>query len=205
MNVVHRDIKPQNVLLSVDGKAKLSDFGSALQYDNAEEGRRIAGTALYMAPEQAAGKPVKKSDIWSLGIMVVELLTGTLPFLPQDHCPEIFFIRRWEANPDFIPTIPVDKIPEPALSFVELCLQRDAEKRPSASELLMHAFIVHDYSMEEATEILNLAHQNETNKSKTNVLSDDDADENELLDRDLNQLLESCDNDRKEHDSGKHG
>ncbi|HMW46588.1 MAG TPA: protein kinase, partial [Solirubrobacterales bacterium] len=82
-NMVHRDVKPQNVLIDSTGRAKLTDFGIARELN--DEGvtatGRVIGTTDYVAPEQAMGKEVDpRSDIYSLGIVLYEMLTGDVPF-----------------------------------------------------------------------------------------------------------------------------
>jgi serine/threonine-protein kinase len=81
--MVHRDVKPQNVLIDSTGRAKLTDFGISRQLD--EEGMtgegKVIGTTDYVAPEQAMGQPVDpRSDVYSLGIVLFEMLTGDVPF-----------------------------------------------------------------------------------------------------------------------------
>lgn len=81
--MVHRDVKPQNVLIDSTGRAKLTDFGISRQLD--EEGMtgegKVVGTTDYVAPEQAMGQPVDpRSDVYSLGIVLFEMLTGDVPF-----------------------------------------------------------------------------------------------------------------------------
>jgi beta-lactam-binding protein with PASTA domain/predicted Ser/Thr protein kinase len=80
--IVHRDIKPQNVMIDRDGTCKVMDFGIARAGDSGmTEAGSILGTAQYLAPEQAKGYPVdERSDLYSVGVVLYEMLTGTVPF-----------------------------------------------------------------------------------------------------------------------------
>ncbi|HET6571078.1 MAG TPA: protein kinase, partial [Solirubrobacterales bacterium] len=82
-NMVHRDIKPQNVLIDAEGRAKLTDFGISrqLEQDGMTATGRVLGTTDYVAPEQAMGHPVDpRSDVYSLGVVLYEMLAGQVPF-----------------------------------------------------------------------------------------------------------------------------
>ena len=81
--LVHRDVKPQNVLIDAEGRAKVTDFGIArsLESDGLTETGRVLGTTDYVSPEQAMGQDVDaRSDIYSLGVVLYEMLTGEVPF-----------------------------------------------------------------------------------------------------------------------------
>ena len=81
--IVHRDVKPQNVLISNEGSAKITDFGIArtLSEEGLTMDGRVLGTTDYVSPEQALGQPVTgQSDLYSLGIVLYEMLTGAVPF-----------------------------------------------------------------------------------------------------------------------------
>ena len=87
-HIVHRDVKPQNVLIDEEGSAKVTDFGIARTLD--EEGLtadgRVLGTTDYVSPEQALGQPVTgQSDLYSLGIVLYEMLTGEVPFKGENQ------------------------------------------------------------------------------------------------------------------------
>lgn len=85
-NIIHRDIKPQNVLIKDDGTIKITDFGIAVASDSVQLtlNNAVMGSAHYLAPETAQGKePTEQVDIYSLGIVFYELLTGTVPFKGQ--------------------------------------------------------------------------------------------------------------------------
>src|SRR3981081_568162 len=87
-HIVHRDVKPQNVLIDEEGSAKVTDFGIARTPD--EEGLtadgRVLGTTDYVSPEQALGQPVTgQSDLYSLGVVLYEMLTGEVPFKGENQ------------------------------------------------------------------------------------------------------------------------
>ena len=91
--IIHRDLKPQNIMIEDSGKIKITDFGIAMALNNTQltQTNSVMGSVHYLPPEQASGKGATvKSDIYSLGIMLFELLTGTLPF-KGDNAVEIAF------------------------------------------------------------------------------------------------------------------
>lgn len=136
--IVHRDVKPSNVALAGDGRVKLMDFGIAIDLELAdpEETAAGAGTPLYMAPEQARGEPVDgRSDVYALGIVAYEMLTGERPFTGK-----VFeILLHHDKTPCPSPRLFDPTIPEDLESFV----LRATEKRPadrfqSCEEILAH-------------------------------------------------------------------
>ena len=100
--LVHRDIKPGNILLDRTGKPFIADFGLALREENSGDGSRYAGTPAYMSPEQARGEGHRvdgRSDIFSLGIVLYELLAGRRPFRAEEKAELLDQITTLEPKP----------------------------------------------------------------------------------------------------------
>lgn len=137
MNIVHRDVKPQNLILSDDGQVKLLDFGVArARFEGMQTLTKTGmslGTPEYMSPEQFEGKKVEPtSDVYSLGIILYQLLTGELPFSGNRMELAIRILTETPRPPRSIRT----EIPVWLDQIVVKCLQRDVSKRyPSAVEL----------------------------------------------------------------------
>jgi eukaryotic-like serine/threonine-protein kinase len=139
--VVHRDLKPQNVLIDGDGRVQVTDFGIARAgaSDMTETGS-IMGTAQYLSPEQAQGRPVDaRSDLYSIGIILYELLTGRVPF--DAESPVSVALKQVSEPP--IPPRELDPTLPPALEGVVLrALEKDPARRfQSADEFIeaLHA------------------------------------------------------------------
>ena len=101
-NVVHRDIKPANLMLTADDTVKVTDFGTAkiLQFGTVQQTAHVMGTPSYMSPEQVKGKAVDgRSDIFSLGVMLYEMVTGEKPFPGQNITTVIYKIVNEEPVP----------------------------------------------------------------------------------------------------------
>jgi serine/threonine protein kinase len=97
MRIVHRDVSPQNILISFEGDVKLTDFGiaKAATKATAHESGALRGKLLYMSPEQAWGKPMdRRSDIFSLGLVLYEMLTGQRPFLGNSELGILEMVRE---------------------------------------------------------------------------------------------------------------
>lgn len=135
--VIHRDFKPGNVLLQVDGLCKLADFGASSALGDAT-GRKVVGTLLYMSPEACRGEACAASDCWAVGIAVIQMVTGRVPYNTKGLDPSSFLYKL--ARGQGLPEVP-DELSEGARAFVAGCLSIDHLKRPTAEELLLHAFL----------------------------------------------------------------
>ncbi len=125
--MIHRDIKPDNILIAVDGTAKLLDFGLARAFDDGfGEQSVLAGTPFYMAPEQIDGSTVShKADIYALGVILYRMFTGRLPFVDGN----IFVAHALEPVPDPLQYNP-DLSPD-IVGVIMRCLEKKAEDRPN--------------------------------------------------------------------------
>ncbi|AWP07575.1 putative serine/threonine-protein kinase TAO3 [Scophthalmus maximus] len=136
-NMIHRDVKAGNILLTELGQVKLADFGSA---SIASPANSFVGTPYWMAPEvilaMDEGQYEGKVDIWSLGITCIELAERKPPLFNMNAMSALYHIAQNDS-----PTLQSNEWSDPFRSFVDYCLLKIPQDRPSSGELLRHDFV----------------------------------------------------------------
>ncbi|MBU8898496.1 protein kinase [Corallococcus sp. M34] len=133
--VVHRDVKPENILLGSQG-AVLTDLGlvRSIVFKTVTRQGAAVGTLAYMSPEQCVGRPVDgRSDVWSLGVVIYELLSGHRPFLGTHELELVYRIHNTPAAP--LPS----SVPEDLRALIGRCLSREVEERFQSADALRGA------------------------------------------------------------------
>jgi len=136
---IHRDIKSDNILINSRGEVKLADFGYAAQLTQDKQKRNtVVGTPYWMAPELIRGNEYGiKVDIWSLGIMVMEMLEGQPPYMQFPPLRALFLI----TTKGIPPLQNTDKWSPELRDFYNRSLDKDVDLRPDANQLLQHPFL----------------------------------------------------------------
>lgn len=152
--IVHRDLKPENILLAHDGRIKIGDFGLARAATaNTATGKALLGTIAYLSPELVTrGVADARSDIYAVGIMLFEMLTGKQPFT-GDEPMQIAFQHANEQVP--LPSTEAPGVPEQLDSLVHWATQRDPNLRPAdASEMLAEVLAIRERGLDARTALL---------------------------------------------------
>ncbi|KAG5473607.1 hypothetical protein LSCM4_03677 [Leishmania orientalis] len=138
--VLHRDLKPSNLLISESGHVKIADFGVSKLIQTLAVSSTYVGTMCFMAPERLEqGMYGFSSDVWSLGLTMIGAVTGKNPWAPPEEM-NLYQLLGKMANGS-TPSLPMSSaFSDDANDFVQQCLKRDPDTRPTCAELLQHRF-----------------------------------------------------------------
>ncbi|KAJ3694466.1 hypothetical protein LUZ60_009946 [Juncus effusus] len=172
--IVHCDIKSQNILISSNGCAKIADFGCSKKGLN---GEKIRGTPIFMAPEVARGEEQRSpADIWALGCVIIEMFTGNSPWISSS---DPFSAMHRIGFSDSVPVVP-NWISDEAKDFLSKCLKRDSNERWSTKELLNHPFVASAVSKQSMSNWVSPTSNLDT-EFWNSISSDDEGEDEEEL------------------------
>uniref|UniRef100_A0A8C9ZTE5 mitogen-activated protein kinase kinase n=1 Tax=Sander lucioperca TaxID=283035 RepID=A0A8C9ZTE5_SANLU len=150
LKILHRDVKPSNMLVNTRGQVKLCDFGVSTQLVNSIA-KTYVGTNAYMAPERISGEQYGiHADVWSVGISFMELALGMFPYPqvisaasyhhPTIHC--YLLSKLLCSSSQDPPVLPVGQFSEKFVHFITQCMRRQPKERPAPNNLMDHSFII---------------------------------------------------------------
>ena len=152
-NIIHRDLKPQNILLNECYDLKIADFGFARYFDNDNLIQTLCGSPMYMAPEISRKKKYDtKSDLWSVGIILYEMLTGVPPFKAKNLIDLLKKIDKMK-------TIVIPKkfvVSQPCLDLLNRLLQKEPDKRITWDDFFQHDWLKKNYVLENENNLMNI-------------------------------------------------
>ncbi|GAA6218896.1 dual specificity mitogen-activated protein kinase kinase 5 isoform X1 [Lates japonicus] len=144
LKILHRDVKPSNMLVNTRGQVKLCDFGVSTQLVNSIA-KTYVGTNAYMAPERISGEQYGiHADVWSVGISFMELALGMFPYPQiQKNQGSLMPLQLLQCIVDEDPPVlPVDQFSEKFVHFITQCMRRQPKERPAPNNLMDHSFII---------------------------------------------------------------
>ena len=169
-NIYHRDLKPQNILITKNLTLKISDFGLAKLCENGSLLDTICGSPMYMAPEIMKFKRYDtKADLWSLGVMFYQMMTGRTPYTARNHAE---LMENIEKNEVIFPR--GIKISEDAKDLLLKLLKKSSIERMTWDELFNHNWIINE-------KVENLFTNLEKTKNNIDTLDDEDDNEDDVL------------------------
>ncbi|XP_055768948.1 dual specificity mitogen-activated protein kinase kinase 5-like isoform X2 [Salvelinus fontinalis] len=141
LKILHRDVKPSNMLVNTRGQVKLCDFGVSTQLVNSIA-KTYVGTNAYMAPERISGEQYGiHSDVWSVGISFMELALGAFPYPQIQKNQGSLMLLQCIVDED-PPVLPVGQFSQNFVHFITQCMKRLPKERPAPNNLMDHAFIL---------------------------------------------------------------
>ncbi|CAH3014897.1 unnamed protein product [Porites evermanni] len=144
LKIMHRDVKPSNILVSTRGQVKLCDFGVSRQLVNSIATTYV-GTHAYMAPERILGDEYSiRSELWSLGVSLLEMALGRFPYPTESHGGAETFLPIALLQcivHENAPCLPADKFSPSIVNFVSQCMQKSPSARPTPEAVMTHPFI----------------------------------------------------------------